>query len=147
MKNIFFMVAFIIMTAFVVCSCSTTHQNNTFFPTYKSVDNCASGPMFITLKNHNMTFEIYSPTMCITTIGMWKTKGDTLICTPYLDYAVEKGKLYTENLSRHHKTVTSIPKRYLIKGNILLDITDYRQIYPEFMGTERPIYSQYKLIK
>ena len=50
-----------------------------------------------------MTFEIYSPTMRITTIGMWKTKGDTLICTPYLDYAVEKGKLYTENLSRHHK--------------------------------------------
>ena len=94
-----------------------------------------------------MTFEIYSPTMCITTIGMWKTKGDTLICTPSLDYAVEKGKLYTENLNDTIKTVTSIPKRYLIKGNILLDITDYNQIYPEFMGTERPIYSQYKLIK
>ena len=78
---------------------------------------------------------------------MWKTKGDTLICTPSLDYAVEKGKLYTENLNDTIKTVTSIPKRYLIKGNILLDITDYNQIYPEFMGTERPIYSQYQLIK
>ena len=78
---------------------------------------------------------------------MWETKGDTLIFTPSLDYAVEKGKLYIENLNDSIKTVTSIPKQYLIKGDILLDITDYNQIYPGFMSNEQPISSQYKMMK
>lgn len=85
--------------------------------------------------------------MHITTIGIWETKGDTLMFTHSLDCTVEKGKLNIENLNDSIKTVTSIPKRFLIKGDILLDITDYRQIYPEFMGNEKPISSQYKLIK
>lgn len=78
---------------------------------------------------------------------MWETKGDTLIFTPSLDYTVEKEKLYIENLNDSIRTVTSIPKYYLIKGDILHEITDYSQIYPEFMGNERPISSQYKMMK
>ena len=147
MKNIFFKVIFIIMTIIVVCSCSATHQSNAFFRTYESIDNGTSAPTFITLKNPGRAFEIYSPIMCITTIGMWKTKGDTLIFTPSLDYTVEKGKLYIENIDDSIKTVTSIPKQYLIKGDILLDITDYSPIYPGFMGNEQPISSQYKMIR
>ena len=98
-------------------------------------------------KKIGKTFEIYSPVMHITTIGIRETKGDTLIFTPSLDCTVEKGKLNIEDLNDSIKTVTSIPKRFLIKGDILLDITDYRQIYPEFMGNEKTISSQYKLIK
>ena len=147
MKKIFFRAIFIIITIIVECSCSTTHQSNAFFRTYESLNNGVIAPTFITLKKPGKTFEIYSPTMCITTIGMWETKGDTLIFTPSLDYTVEKEKLYIENLNDSIKTVTSIPKYYLIKGDILHEITDYSQIYPEFMGNERPISSQYKMMK
>ncbi len=147
MKNIYIRVIFIIITIIIVCSCSTTHQSNAFFSIYESIDNGVSSPMFITHKKIGKTFEIYSPVMHITTIGIWETKGDTLMFTPSLDCTVEKGKLNIENLNDSIKTVTSIPKRFLIKGDILLDITDYRQIYPEFMGNEKPISSQYKLIK
>ncbi len=138
MKNIFFRVILIIMTIIVVCSCSVTHQRNAFFRIYESMDNGASDPMFITLKDLGRTFEIYSPTMRITTVGIWETRGDTLIFSPSLDYTAEKGKLHIENLNDSIKTVTSIPKQYLIKGDMLLDITSYDPIYPGFTGSEQP---------
>lgn len=81
----------IITTIIVVCSCSVTHQKNAFFRIYESIDNGASDPTFITLKNLGRAFEIYSPTMRITTVGMWETRGDTLIFSPSLDYTAEKG--------------------------------------------------------
>lgn len=138
---------FIIIMIVCFCSCSAIHQNNASFYTYQSVGNGVSVPTFITLKKFGRTFEIYSPTMQITTVGMWKTKDDTLIFTPSLDYTVENEKLYIEHLNDTIKTVTSIPKRYLIKGEELIDITDYRQIYSEFMGDEQPVSSQYKKMK
>ena len=147
MKKFFLRAVFIITAIVVICSCSAAHQSNAFFHTYESIGNGISEPTFITLKNSGRTFEIYSPTMRITTIGMWEIKGDTLIFTPSLDYTVEKGKLYIENLTDSIKTVTSITKRYLIKGEILLDITDYSQIYSGFMGNDQSISTQYKIMK
>lgn len=140
MKNIFFRVILIIMTIIVVCSCSVTHQRNAFFHIYESIDNGTSDPTFITIKNLGRTFEIYSPTMRITTIGMWESRGDTLIFSPSLDYTAEKGKLYIENLNDSIRTVTSISKQYIIKGDMLFDITNYDQIYPGLIGDEPPIY-------
>lgn len=147
MKNIFFKMILIIMTIIVVCSCSVTHQKNAFFRIYESIDNGASDPTFIMLKNLGRTFEIYSPTMRITTVGMWETRGDTLIFSPSLDYTAEKGKLHIENLNDSIKTVTSISKQYIIKGDMIFDITNYDQIYPGFIGNEQPISSQYKMMK
>lgn len=147
MKNIFFKMILIITTIIVVCSCSVTHQKNAFFRIYESIDNGASDPTFITLKNLGRAFEIYSPTMRITTVGMWETRGDILIFSPSLDYTAEKGKLYIENLNDSIKTVTSISKQYIIKGDMLFDITNYDQIYPGFIGNEQPISSQYKMME
>ena len=52
----------------------------------------------------------------------------------------EKGKLYIENLNDSIRTVTSISKQYIIKGDMLFDITNYDQIYPGLIGDEPPIY-------
>lgn len=108
MKKIYIRVIFIIITIIIVCSCSTTHQSNAFFSIYESIDNGVSSPMFITQKKIGKTFEIYSPVMHIITIGIWETKGDTLMFTPSLDCTVEKRKLNIENLNDSIKTVTSI---------------------------------------
>lgn len=107
-EKIYIRVIFIIITIIIVCSCSTTHQSNAFFSIYESIDNGVSSPMFITQKKIGKTFEIYSPVMHIITIGIWETKGDTLMFTPSLDCTVEKGKLNIENLNDSIKTVTSI---------------------------------------
>lgn len=107
-EKIYIRVIFIIITIIIVCSCPTTHQSNAFFSIYESIDNGVSSPMFITQKKIGKTFEIYSPVMHIITIGIWETKGDTLMFTPSLDCTVEKGKLNIENLNDSIKTVTSI---------------------------------------
>lgn len=147
MKNMFLRIAFVIVTIIVFYSCSVTHQGNAFFRIYERIDNGPFDPMFITIKHSGRSFELYSPTMHITTVGTWETRGDTLILSPCLDYTAVNGELYIENPEDSIKTVTSIPMYYLINGNMLLDITDYSQAYPDFVDSERPSPSQYKLMK
>lgn len=124
----------------MVCSCST-HKRIVYFRIFESIDNGPFDPTFITLKGRS--FEIYDPAMPLTTIGTWKTRGDTLICYPFFDYIVQKDKIYIDYVNDSIKTVTSIPMYYLIKEDMLLEITDYSQIDPSL----KELSTQYKMIK
>lgn len=136
-----------IIVIITVSSCSITSHRNAFFRTYQSINNGVSEPSFLTLKMPVKTYEFYSPTMNLTTIGLWETRRDTLVLIPSLDYTFRKGILYTENLMDSIKSVTSIPKFYLVKNNRLIDITNYGQVIPEIMGDEHSVLTQYKLMK
>lgn len=134
------------MTIIVVCSCSVQPKRNAIFRVYESINNGPFAPTYITI-NNGRTFHIYDPEIQLNTIGIWEIRGDTLIFFPSLDYVAVKEEIYVDNVNDSIVTVTSIPQYYLIKGkgDMLIDITDYRQVDPVNMEYIAPM--QYKMIK
>lgn len=82
--------------------------------------------LYIVLKTWNKTYDLYA-TGNIGDIGSCQITGDTLKLIPQYNYIGSKmSKVDTTEIS-----IGTIPLYFKIKGNKLIDITDY-SIYPEF---------------
>ena len=104
-------------------------------------------PQYIILKSPGDSYEIYYPAMSFSNIGFWKVRNDTLFLKPSADCNFIGDSLYIEPLSDTILTVTSIPKKYKIEKNCLIDITNYGIICPEFKSDKNIPYTKYFLWK
>lgn len=124
-----------IMPLIGICSCSVPHygcsvphNSNRYFRIYKRINNGPLDPTFLKLKRNG--FELYTPVFEETRVGLWEIRGDTLKLYPSFEYSFIKGKWYIENYDDSISSITSIPKQYIIKRDMLYDITDYSPVLP-----------------
>lgn len=130
MNKILFTVISIIITV-VVESCSTPHGLLPLINIYETVD--APGvPNTIILKRNGNTYEEYSSTIGLNTVGTYEVNGDTIIFNYSFEYVRTRGamKVFSDSANIY----VSLPRKYLIKdnGNMLIDITDYSPITTEW---------------
>lgn len=130
MNKIIFTVIAIIITVFVY-SCSTPHGHLPLMSIYETVD--APGiPNTIILKRNGNTYEEYSSTIGLNTVGTYEVNGDTIIFNYSFEYVRTRGgmKVFSDSANIY----VFLPRKYLIKdnGNMLIDITDYSPIAAEW---------------
>lgn len=107
-------------------------------------------PQYLILKITPKVFEIYLPVIQSCIVGQWNIDSDTLYLFPKYEYydindEIKINEITTENLS-----IVSIPQRYLIKNDCLIDKSDYRILSTEFFSFSNNIDNNdisYKRIK
>ena len=70
----------------------------------------------------------YSSNPVIYVVSTWRMNGDTIFAVPRIEYGNRKDGFWYNPLDNSDSTVTSINKTYIMKGNVLEDITDYSPI-------------------
>ena len=70
----------------------------------------------------------YSSGAMLFVLSTWTLNGDTIIAVPKIEYGSRRGKFWYRPLITSDSTVTSIPKRYIMRNSSLEDITDYTQV-------------------
>lgn len=132
-----------------MCGCSKLHKDVAWFRIYESPRVGLIWPGFITIK-YGQQYERWFMSSETTVAGRWEIKGDTLILTPYCEYAVWENNPYIDIYSDDTiATVSNIQEQFLIRRNKLINITDYTPIYREWFKTP-PVLSGpiiYKLVK
>ena len=96
-------------------------------------------PNYILLKTRPNIFEMYSPAIYYSTIGVWEISNDTMFLFPKYEYWDRNSKLICSEIAPADSTITTIPQQYLIKGNYLIDITNYEPLIPYlFNDSKKP---------
>jgi hypothetical protein len=93
-------------------------------------------PTYILLRTQPKVFEIYSPSIYSSTVGLWNIKNDTLFLFPKCEYFSRNSELKFSEITPKDTSVTTIPQQYLMKNDCLIDITDYRIILPELFSSQ-----------
>ena len=88
-------------------------------------------PVYIILRTHPKVYEMNTPCMDESIFGQWQINKDTLYLYPEYD-------CYSLNyLTKMHvikdTSVTTIPLKYVIKRDVLIDATDYGKYLPDIV--------------
>lgn len=70
----------------------------------------------------------YSSGVKFYVVSTWSMNGDTIFAVPRIEYGDGKEDFWYHPVYDTDSTVTSIKKTYILKGNMLEDITDYSPI-------------------
>jgi hypothetical protein len=136
----------LLLTCLSVLSCST--QKATFSPflaVYKIEGAGNIYPSYIILKQQPEIFEIYAPGVYSSIIGEWKTIKDTLFIIPRYQYAARNNKMHMNEITSEDSSIITIPQKYILTKNNLIDITDYNIILPRiFQNQKKDIYKRIK---
>ena len=71
----------------------------------------------------------YSSGAMLHIVSTWTMNGDTITAIPKIEYGSRNGIFWFHPIDRTDSTVTSIRKTYIMKGNVLKEITDYTPIF------------------
>ena len=95
-------------------------------------------PVYIILRNYSQMFEEYAPAIQESVFGQWNVDKDTLFLSP--EYVLsDKVHVITD---QDIPTVTTIPHKYLMKNDCLIDLTDYSRIIPGFQDTNPDVFKR-----
>jgi len=126
------------------CSCKTQQITlSPFVAIYRS-DLSAVDPQYISLKTKPNVFEKYSPGVYLCTVGEWNINNDTLFLFPLYEYGSNKSGLIFSKITSQDSSVTTIPQKYIIKKDCLIDITDYNVFLKQvlFIQNHKTIYKR-----
>ena len=127
MKKIIF-----ILSCILLFSCKAEKTTlSPFVSVYKSdrIGNILLSYIF--LKTQPRTFEIYSPTIYGSLFGQWEISNDTLFLFPEYEYFYRDSESRISKITPQDTSMLTIPQRYLIKDDCLIDVTNYSAILPE----------------
>lgn len=122
----------LILSCILLFSCKAEKTTlSPFVSVYKSdrVGNIL--PSYVFLKTQPQTFEIYSPTIYGSFFGQWEISNDTLFLFPEYECFYRDSESRISKITPQDTSMPTIPQRYLIKDDSLIDITDYSAILPE----------------
>lgn len=141
MKNVV-----IVFLCIFLFSCKTDKTVlSPFVAVYKSERIGNIYPGYIFLRTQPQVFEIYAPGIYSSTFGGWNINNDTLFVFPRYEYYSKDANLNLIMVSPADSSVTTIPQKYLIKQDNLIDITDYSTVLPKLFSQNNKII--YKRIK
>ena len=127
-------IAIICIIQSLLMSCQVQHRKALpYISLYMSPQVGEVLPSYLIIKSHPETFEIYMPGIWESTLGEWNLIDDTLYINPQFEYYVRDGKRELRAITKDDSTIVSIPQKYLVKKNMLIDKTDYRQIIPDYL--------------
>ena len=86
-------------------------------------------PSIIVLRAQPQLFELYEPAIQESIFGQWCINKDTLLLAPLFDLLSRESEL--KIVSQLDTSLLTVPHKYLIDRDCLIDITDYRGILPE----------------
>lgn len=132
MKKIFF-----ILGCVLFFSCRMQEQKyRPFIAVYQSYYVGNTLPSYIILKEQPKYFEIYSPSVYGSVFGQWRINHDTLFLLPKYETFIEKAEQIISEVTQQNMNVMTIPQKYLIKNDCLIDVTDYRSVLPDLCNDE-----------
>lgn len=107
---------------------SSCHTRTTGYPlVFRAGNNILHNEIIFELASHVMTE--YSSGAMLYVASTWTMNGDTIFTVPKIEYGISRGEFWYTPIDGSDSTVTSIKKTYILKGNILEDITDYSPIF------------------
>jgi hypothetical protein len=116
----------IVFFCFLLFSCASQKITlSPFITAYKSDWIGNIYPEYILLRIQPKVFEIYTPEVYESVFGEWKIDNDTLCLFPQHEYFSRNSELKISEITPSDSSVATIARRYLIKNNCLIDITDY----------------------
>lgn len=122
----------LILSCILLFSCKAEKTTlSPFVSVYKSDRIGNILPSYIFLKTQPQTFEIYSPTIYGSFFGQWEISNDTLFLFPEYECFYRDSESRISKITPQDTSMPTIPQRYLIKDDSLIDITDYSAILPE----------------
>lgn len=119
----------LILICVLLSSCAT--QKTTFSPygaVYSSEGGGCQPPSFLLFRTCPQIFEIYVPHLYESIFGQWRVINDTLFLFPELEGFYRDSTIKIQ--SQLDTSVATIPQKYLIKEDCLIDMTDYNGLLP-----------------
>lgn len=106
-----------------------------YMAVFKSDDSPNIPSVYIVLKTHPASYEIYSPLLYGSVIGDWMQRKDTLYLYPKYNVQNRGDGLKFIVVSQDNPTMLTITHKLLVKQDELLDVTSYDSI---FKGVDMP---------
>lgn len=121
MKN--FILIFTLILLFF--SCITVKQRHPeYIALYKQNRVGEVLPEYLLLKNRIKSYEFFSPALNCSVLGDYSIINDTLYLNPKYEYSHS-----IKSINPADTSIISIPRKFLIKRDLLIDVTDYKS-YP-----------------
>jgi hypothetical protein len=115
----------IITTSLLLWSCVVVkHGNSEYIVLYKQRGFGEVLPEYLVLKDRIKSYEFFSPGLGSNVLGDYNIINDTIYLNPKYEYSES-----IKSLSLADTSIISIPRKLLIKKNLLIDMTDYKK-YP-----------------
>ena len=121
MKNLISL--FIVIPLF--CSCITVKQRQPeYIALYKQSRLGEVLPEYLLLKDRIKSYELFSPGLNSSVLGDYDIVNDTIYLNPRYEYSDS-----IKSISPADTSIISIPRKFLMKKDLLIDVTDYKN-YP-----------------
>lgn len=91
-------------------------------------------PAYIILREQPELYEIYSPQIFESIFGQWKISNDTLYLFPIYEAFERDGVLKFS--TKLDTSILTIPQKYLMRCDSIIDITDYSGLFPEAISID-----------
>ncbi|MBR5956400.1 MAG: hypothetical protein IK022_07660 [Bacteroidales bacterium] len=88
-------------------------------------------PVYIILRTQPKVYEMNAPSMYESVFGQWQINKDTLYLYPEYDY-YSLNYLTKMDVIKDSSVIT-IPLKYVIKRDLLIDATDYGKYFPDIV--------------
>lgn len=124
-KNLIIFACFLMMSA-----CKSQFKNSDYIVVYKTLENQIQEPEYLIIKSKPQTFELNIPMLYSSIIGEWFYSKDTIVISPKYTYEYRNNKSSLLEINDKDTSVISIKQRFHVKGDILIDITDYSIVHP-----------------
>lgn len=85
------------------------------------------------LDTHLNTYEVYDPLLPESIFGEWHVSNDTLYLFPEFECYLQDSTIRIQ--TQPDTSVATIPQKYLIEKDCLIDLTDYSGILPNHFDT------------
>jgi hypothetical protein len=102
-----------------------------YMSVFKSDENPNIPSVYIVLKTHPTSYEIYTPLLYGSVIGDWTQSKDTLYLYPKYDVQNRGDGLKFRVVSQENPTMLTITHKLLVKQDELLDVTNYDSIFKD----------------
>jgi len=121
MKNLIWL--FILLLLF--CSCvNLKPRQSEYIALYKQSRLGEVLPEYLLLKDRIKSYEFFSPGLNSSVLGNYHIANDTIYLNPRYEYSDS-----IKRISPADTSIISIPRKFLIKKDLLIDVTDYKN-YP-----------------
>ncbi len=89
-------------------------------------------PTYLIIRSSPDIFEMYMPSISESVFGIWNYTNDTLFLFPQYDCNVRESRVIVKPLiHKEYETIVSIPQKYVLKQDSLIDKTDYSVIFTD----------------
>lgn len=147
MKLLLIKLMLVVGMSSLFCYCTTSKLcKRECIGIYRTTEGCNLMQQYILLKAPDKSYEIFNPIPDSSIIGVWEVRNDTLFLKPSVHCFMIGDSMHIVQPDTI-PTVISITRKYKIKKNCLIDITNYAVTIPEWPEKEHIPYTKYFLWK